>query len=87
MLILGVFLALSLSIVIVFIVSPKPTALLIRRLFEGGVAVKPSNYDEIERLVHIESNLSYNSKYKEGKLDIIKPREFEGYLPTLVSRK
>lgn len=83
MLILGVLLALCLSIVIVFIVSPNPTALLIRRLFEGGVAVKPVNYDEIERLVQVEKDLCYNSNYKEGKLDIIKPKEFDGYLPVI----
>lgn len=83
MLILGLFLGLCLSIVILFTVSPKPTALLIRRLFEGGVAVKPSNYDEIERLVHIENDYAYNSNYNEGKLDIIKPKEFEGYLPVI----
>lgn len=83
MLILGLFLALCLAIVILFIVSPKPTALLVHRLFESGVAVKPSNYDEIEKLVHIENDLSYNSKYKEGKLDIIKPKDFEGYLPVI----
>lgn len=83
MLILGLLLALCLSIIILFIVSPRPTALLIRRLFEGGVAVKPSNYEEIERLVHIENDLSYNSNYNEGKLDIIKPKEFEGYLPVI----
>lgn len=83
MIILGVFLALCLFIVILFIVSPKPTALLIRRLFEGGVAVKPSNYNEIEKLVHIENDIPYNSNYNEGKLDIIKPKEFEGYLPVI----
>lgn len=48
MLILGLLLALCLSIIILFIVSPRPTALLIRRLFEGGVAVKPSNYEKLK---------------------------------------
>lgn len=81
--ILGVILGIILLIVILFIVSPKPTALLIRRLFEGGVAVKPANYDEIEKMVQIETDISYNSQFKEGYLDIIKPKIFEGSLPVI----
>lgn len=83
MIILGTFLALCLLIVLLFIISPKPTAILVRRLFEGGVAVKPPNYDEIEKMVYIEKDISYKSQYKEGHLDIIKPMEFEGYLPVI----
>ncbi|WP_339174530.1 alpha/beta hydrolase [Solibacillus sp. FSL R5-0691] len=83
MIVIGVILTICLSIVFLFIVTPKPTALLVRRLFEGGVAVKPTNYEEIERSVQIENDLSYNSNYNSGKLDIIKPKEYEGYLPVI----
>ena len=83
MIIIGAILAICLFIIILFIISPKPTAILIHRLFEGGVAVKPYNYDEIEKMVHIENDLSYNSQYKKGYLDIIKPKQFEDYLPVI----
>jgi len=83
LLILGLFFVFCFIVIILFIISPKPTAKLIHKLFEGGVAVKPSNYAEIERLVNIENDIPYNSKYKEGKLDIINPKNFEGYLPVI----
>ena len=81
--VLGAILALCLLLVIVFIASPKPTAMLVQQLFEGGVAVKPHNYDEIEKLVHMEKDLSYDSAHQEGNLDIIAPKEFSGKLPVI----
>lgn len=79
----GAVLALCLLLVILFIASPKPTAILVKQLFEGGVAVKPQNYDEIEKQIHMENDLSYDSAYKEGNLDIIAPKEFSGKLPVI----
>ena len=80
--ILMILLTFILSIVgltaFLFVVSPKPTALLINKLFEGGMAVKPANYDEIEKNTRSFQNLSYESAYQEGYLDIITPKEFEG---------
>ena len=81
--VLGAILALCLLLVVVFIASPKPTAILVQQLFEGGVAVKPHNYDEIEKLVHVENDLSYDSAHQEGNLDIIAPKEFSGKLPVI----
>lgn len=81
--VLGAILALCLLLVVVFIASPKPTAMLVQQLFEGGVAVKPHNYDEIEKLVHMEKDLSYDSAHQEGNLDIIAPKEFSGKLPVI----
>lgn len=81
--VLGAILALCLLLVVVFIASPKPTAILVQQLFEGGVAVKPHNYDEIEKLVHMEKDLSYDSAHQEGNLDIIAPKEFSGKLPVI----
>lgn len=83
MMIIGAILGFILLVVIFFIVFPKPTARLIRRLFEGGVAVKPSNYDEIERLIKVETDISYESQFNEGYLDIIKPKKVEGSLPVI----
>ncbi|MBF6634847.1 MAG: alpha/beta hydrolase [Planococcus sp. (in: Bacteria)] len=81
--VLGAILALCLLLVVVFIASPKPTAILVQQLFEGGVAVKPHNYDEIEKLVHVENDLSYDSAHQEGNLDIVTPKEFSGKLPVI----
>jgi len=82
-LIVGVILSLFLCIAILFIVSPWPTAMVVRRIFEGGIAVKPKNYDEIEKMVHIEKDISYDSRFKEGYFDLIKPKVFEGSLPVI----
>lgn len=82
--IFGAILALCLILVVAFIASPKPTAMLVQQMFEGGVAVKPENYDEIEKLIHVENDLSYDSAYKDGNLDIIAPKEFSGKLPVIL---
>ena len=85
-----VFLTLAISLFsiilltgVLFVVSPKPTAMLIHKLFEGGLAVEPKNYAEIEKMTHTYENLSYESDNKEGYLDIITPKEFEGQLPVI----
>nr|WP_238942741.1 alpha/beta hydrolase [Planococcus beigongshangi] len=57
--------------------------MLAYRWFEGGVAVKPKNYGEIEAQVQIERDLSYGSAYKKGTLDIIAPKNFIGRLPVI----
>lgn len=68
---------------VLFVVSPKPTAMLIHKLFEGGLVVEPANYDEIENMTKNYENLSYESTYKKGYLDIITPKEFTGELPVI----
>lgn len=81
--VIGVLLALVLLVLILFIVTPKPTAMLVHRLFEGGLAVKPDNYDEIEEMTQIDYDISYGSKYKKGNLDIIRPKGNSGKLPVI----
>ena len=76
-------LSIALLTVVLFVVSPKPTAMLIHKIFEGGLAVEPADYDEIEKVTHTYENISYESNYKEGYLDIITPKEFEGELPVI----
>lgn len=80
---LAVFLALIVLLLLLFILSSKPTAMLVYRWFEGGVAVKPDNYEEIEAQVQIKCDLSYDSAYKKGNLDIIAPKKFSGKLPVI----
>lgn len=67
-----------------FMASPKPTAMLVSRWFEGGVAVKPDDYEEIKAKVRVIPDLSYGSAYKKGTLDIIAPKEFSGKLPLIL---
>lgn len=81
-----IFAVLGIALVILlvyFMISPKPTAFLIHKMFEGGVAVKPLNYDEIEKNVEKFKDISYESINKKGYLDIIKPIEHEGKLPVI----
>lgn len=81
--VLAVLLALIVLLLLLFILSPKPTAMLVYRWFEGGVAVKPENYGEIEAQVQIKHDLTYGSAYKKGTLDIIAPKKFSGKLPVI----
>ena len=76
-------LSIVLLTVVLFVVSPKPTAMLIHKLFEDGLAVEPANYAEIEKKTRIYGDISYESNYEEGYLDIITPKEFEGKLPVI----
>ncbi len=71
------------SITVFFVVSPKPTAMLIYKLFEGGIAVKPDNYDEIEQNTNSYKDISYESAYKKGYLDIITPKDISTNLPVI----
>lgn len=69
--------------VLLFVVSPVPTSMLIHKLFEGGMAVEPANYAEIEQGTRTYQDVSYQSVYQDGDLDIITPKEFEGKLPVI----
>ena len=77
--------ALSLLLVtaVLIIISPKPTTILIRRLFEGEVAVKPDSYDEIQQMTRSYNNISYKTIFRVGYSDIIAPKEFSDKLPMI----
>lgn len=83
MILLYVLTALILLFIALFYISPKPTAMMVYKLFDGGVAVKPENYEEIEKLVSVEKDISYDSQYKNGHLDIILPKNAEEKLPVI----
>lgn len=72
----------GLGLALIF-VSPRPTALLINKMFEGGLAVKPANYDEIEKQTISYTDISYESKFKDGYLDVVKPIKHSGELPVI----
>lgn len=70
---------------VIFIVfTPYPSALIVKKLFEGGVAVKPDDYDNIQRqTVHYE-NLTYESSFSENRLDVISPKDCDEPLPVIL---
>ncbi|WP_234447810.1 alpha/beta hydrolase [Viridibacillus soli] len=71
-----------LSLYILF--SPKPTAIFVKRMFEGGVAIKPANYDDIEKKTKSWNDLDYASNYGDGFLDIIVPKDNSEKVPVVL---
>lgn len=64
--------------------SAYPTSMLIRKLFEGGIAVEPTNYAEIVEKVDITLDLSYDSTEKSNTFDLIKPKNATGKEPLII---
>lgn len=64
--------------------SPKPAATLVHYLFKEGVAVKPAHYTEIEKNTVQFNDLDYSSKYKDGTLDIVVPRQTTKSTPVIL---
>jgi len=53
-------------------------------MFEGGVAVKPENYDDILKKTMSWNDIDYNSNYKDGYLDIIVPKDTPEHVPVIL---
>lgn len=51
--------------------------MLVKKVFEGGVAIRPDNYSEIEKTVTQQNNIIYPSSYPDNMLDIISPKEID----------
>ena len=64
-----------LALIVTFIVSPRPTAYIIKQSFKQKIARSPSNYEEYINKVKIIKNQEYNSKYKENYYDIYVPKK------------
>lgn len=69
--------------ILAFVLSPIPISLVIRKLFDGGMSVAPENYKEILDNVMIYRDISYNSKYDNGFMDIILKKESKEKLPVI----
>ncbi|QDZ76600.1 alpha/beta hydrolase [Bacillus cereus] len=54
--------------------SPVPKAFLIKKAFEGGMFVPSADYDHALNETKIVKDINYNSKFPDGKLDIIYPK-------------
>ncbi|CAM3741740.1 alpha/beta hydrolase [Erysipelothrix urinaevulpis] len=70
-------------VILVAIVSPRPATYAIQKLFEGGLAVKPENYEEILDTVVIKENLTYESKWKNNTFDLITPKKTQEKIPII----
>ncbi|MBK2402936.1 alpha/beta hydrolase [Erysipelothrix sp. strain 2 (EsS2-6-Brazil)] len=66
-----------------FIVDPSPSAYLIRKVFEGGLAVKPHGYELIESEVDAYTDLTYESTAGRNTFDLFGPKNSQK-LPTII---
>ncbi len=67
-----------------FVFSPKPAVYLTRMVFEGGMEVKPANFDTIAEGVSKTTDLEYPSHAGGNHYDLYSPKEFEGDLPVIL---
>lgn len=71
------------GVAVYFIVDPAPSALLIRRVFEGGLAVKPDGYEAIESEVRVYTDLTYESTAGRNTFDLFGSKNTQK-LPTVI---
>lgn len=64
--------------------TPIPASLLVRKIFDGGMAIAPENYVEIAARVKVVEDVDYESKYKSGTLDVFSPEGNTKLLPTIL---
>lgn len=79
---IGIIIIIVLGI-LAFILSPKPIARMIKGLFEGGMAVKPEDYEEIKERTIMFRDISYNLKYDDGYMDIILSKDSKEKFPVI----
>lgn len=66
-----------------FVVDPAPSAYLVRKVFEGGMAIKPQDYDVVEAQVDVYTDLTYASTAGRNTFDLFGPKTHQ-VLPTIV---
>ncbi|WP_144650319.1 alpha/beta hydrolase [Bacillus cereus] len=69
--------------VIFWNVSPIPKSFLIKKAFEGGMFVQSNNYKNALKETRIVKDINYDSKFPDGTLDIIYPKNLTGKTPVL----
>lgn len=69
---------------LVISLSPYPVSLAIRKLFDGGVAVAPENFEDIKSTVVIKEDLEYPSKSKSNTFDLFSPLEHDDKTKTII---
>ncbi|HDR6271313.1 TPA: alpha/beta hydrolase [Bacillus cereus] len=63
--------------------SPTPKAFLIKKAFEGGMFVESDNYKNSLKETNIFKDINYNSKFPDGTLDIVYPKNHTGKSPVI----
>ncbi|SCB02642.1 Uncharacterized protein BWINRA5_06124 [Bacillus mycoides] len=63
--------------------SPVPKAFLIKKAFEGGTFVPPADYGHALNETKIDKDINYNSKFPDGKLDLIYPKNHTEKTPII----
>lgn len=63
--------------------SPTPKAFLIKKAFEGGVFVPSDNYDNALKETEVIRGINYNSKFPDGILDIVYPKNHMEKTPVI----
>ncbi|MCU5499177.1 alpha/beta hydrolase [Bacillus wiedmannii] len=64
-------------------ISPVPKAFLIKKAFEGGVFEPFTNYENALKETVIVKDINYNSKFPDGTLDIIYPKNHRERTPVI----
>ena len=75
----GIIISLAIVFVILVNITPIPTSLVIRKIFDKSPATKPSNYENFYNKVHVVKNLEYPSKYKDNKADLYLPKTGDSF--------
>lgn len=70
--------------ILVINLSPKPIAYLVRKMFDGGIAVAPENFTEIESRVIVEKDKIYPSSARLNTYDLVLPKDTDNTKPTIV---
>lgn len=79
----AILLILVLSLVLL-IFTPYPASAVIKKLFEGGVAVEPENYAEIKANTVQQEHIIYKSSFSSNELDVISPKTVDTPLPVIL---
>ncbi|CEN27745.1 MULTISPECIES: alpha/beta hydrolase [Pseudolactococcus] len=83
--VLGIILGLALVAFIAFQVSPKPSAMLIARAFNGEVKISDQKvFDSAAKNVTVSVDETYQSKFKDNTYDVYYPKASKGSVPVLL---
>lgn len=83
--IVGILISLLLGIWIAFQVSPKPSAMIIARLFNGEVKISDQKaYDIAKKNVSVTLDQTYQSKFKDNTYDVYYPKQSTTAVPVLL---
>lgn len=79
-----VILTIALVVFVSFQVSPKPSALIVKRLFSGKVVIRDvDRYEAAKLSVQSVKDLVYPSKYKTNTFDVYSPLNAQEKTPVL----